>query len=65
MGMQEFWQLNTLPLGIVLFMFIFVFNNRTFEADLTNRMLIPIIGLLIVINLQRKTHMLACGMKVA
>lgn len=49
MGMQEFWQLNMLPLGIVLFMFIFVFNNRTFEADLTKRMLIPIMGLLIVI----------------
>jgi diguanylate cyclase (GGDEF)-like protein len=49
MGMQEFWQLNMLPLGVVIFMFIFVISNKPFEADLTKRMLIPIIGLLVVI----------------
>jgi diguanylate cyclase (GGDEF)-like protein len=49
MNLQEFWQLNMIPVGVVLFMFVFVFSNKTYEPELTKRLLIPIVGLLIVI----------------
>ena len=49
MGLQDFFQLNMLPVGIVFFMLIIVIANKNYERDIVRMFLTPIILLMMVI----------------
>lgn len=47
--LQGFFQLNTLPVGIIIYMIIMVSVNRNYEPEITKRFKIPIFMLLALI----------------